>query len=195
MLQIQTQNPPVTAPAKSANINPSHGYSRSSPAGAFDSQRYVPYPGTPDAAKFNSPSSQKYTPTQSQQAGISNSPLGLADIRPSGPMGDGPTGANPYLYEDEQSIPTNSNYVAPWATYALDWCKWSVHPHSGGGAGHGPGAGKIALGSYLEDGHNYVGDPLHRSHLIPSPKFHVMNLLYPSCLFMISLHLCSAGII
>ncbi len=161
MLQIQTQNPSHVTPPKSANISHTHGYSRSSPSGGFDSQKYVPYPGTPEAAKYASPSNPKYTPTQSQHGAISNSPLGLADIRPSGglSLSDGPTSANPYAYDDESSVPSNSNYLAPWAIYAFDWCKWSVHPH-GGGAGGGSSAGKVAVGSYLEDGHNYVSQVL-----------------------------------
>ncbi|KAI9882911.1 MAG: hypothetical protein M1823_005350 [Watsoniomyces obsoletus] len=157
MLQIQTQNASHAATPKSANLSHTHGYSRSSPSGGFDSQKYVPYPGTPEAAKYATPSNPKYTPSQSQHGAISNSPLGLADIRPSGGLGlsDGPTSANPYSYDDESSVPSTSNYLAPWAIYAFDWCKWSVHPH-GGGAGGGNSAGKVAVGSYLEDGHNYI---------------------------------------
>lgn len=49
----------------------------------------------------------------------------------------------------DMQFPTNSNYVAPWPIYAADWCKW---PMSSGGSF----AGKVAMGSYLEDGHNYV---------------------------------------
>lgn len=152
MLQLQTQSQVHTTPSKSTNVNHSHSYSRSSPSGAFDSQRYVPYPGTPEVGKFATPSSAKYTPTQSQHGAISNSPLGLADIRPSGGLSDGSLSANPYLFDDESTIASNSNYLAPWAIYAFDWCKWSIHPQGGSGTR----AGKIAIGSYLEDGHNYV---------------------------------------
>jgi DDB1- and CUL4-associated factor 7 len=79
------------------------------------------------------------------------SPLGLADIRPSTEallMGastqhsSGPTNG-------DLQIPTNSNYVAPWPIYAVDWCKWKM-PSAGSFAG------KIAIGSHLEDNHNYV---------------------------------------
>jgi WD repeat-containing protein 68 len=45
-------------------------------------------------------------------------------------------------------LPTNSNYVAPWAVFAFDWCKY---PTLGGNS-----AGKMAIGSYLEDPHNFV---------------------------------------
>jgi WD repeat-containing protein 68 len=54
----------------------------------------------------------------------------------------------PYNGGDNQ-VPTNSNYVAPWPIYAVDWCKWPITGNSGFG-------GKLALGSYLEDNHNYV---------------------------------------
>jgi WD repeat-containing protein 68 len=50
------------------------------------------------------------------------------------------------------SVPTNSNYLAPWPVFAFDWCKYPVP--------HGNSAGKIAVGSYLEDPHNFVR-PLH----------------------------------
>jgi WD repeat-containing protein 68 len=46
-------------------------------------------------------------------------------------------------------VAKNSNYLAPWAAYALDWCKWPVLPN-------GSSSGKVALGSYLEDSHNFV---------------------------------------
>jgi len=84
---------------------------------------------------------------------MSYSPLGLADIRPradSGPS-DPPANANPYSHDGSASIPTNCNYLAPWAVYAFDWCKWPVQQH-----GLGDAAGKMAIGSYLEDGHNFV---------------------------------------
>ena len=155
LLQIQTQSQSHMSPSKTASIGHSHGYSRSSPSGGFDSQKYVPYPGTPEAAKFGSPGSAKYTPSQHLHGGISHSPLGLADIRPAGSLSDGTASANPYPFDDESSIPSNSNYLAPWAIYAFDWCKWSVPSHGSGGGG--TKGGKIALGSYLEDGHNFVG--------------------------------------
>ena len=45
-------------------------------------------------------------------------------------------------------VPTNSNYLAPWPVFAFDWCKYPVP--------HGNSAGKMAVGSYLEDPHNFV---------------------------------------
>ena len=41
-----------------------------------------------------------------------------------------------------------SSYLAPWATYAYDWCKWPVNG--------GSSCGKMAVGSYLEDPHNFI---------------------------------------
>ena len=89
----------------------------------------------------------KYVP--GQQRNVSNTPLGLADIRPRADsnLAEGLPGANPYSYDGATSQPTNSNYLAPWAIYAFDWCKWPAHNSD---------AGKVAVGSYLEDGHNFV---------------------------------------
>lgn len=152
--QIQTQMQQYVIPPRPANLSHSHSYSRSSPSGGLDSQKYVPYPGTPETAKYPPQSNPKYTSTQSQQGALSNSPLGLADIRPRAGSGlsDGPTSAHPYSYDEESLLSTESNYQAPWPIYAFDWCKWPVHHYSGGSGG----AGKVAVGSYLEDGHNYV---------------------------------------
>ena len=87
---------------------------------------------------------QPPTPTSSS----AYSPLGLSDIRANagGDFGGDFTGPNAVY--DVSPVQTNSNYLAPWATYAFDWCKWPV---SGGS-----GCGKMALGSYLEDPHNFV---------------------------------------
>ena len=91
---------------------------------------------------------------------MSHSPLALADIRPRADSSlddafGGPTGFD----DGSEKVPTNSNYLAPWAVYAFDWCKWPVQG--------GNGAGKIAIGSYLEDPHNYVGDkPIMRCYLL-----------------------------
>lgn len=82
---------------------------------------------------------------------MSYSPLALADIRPraDSSLDDAFGGASGFNGSPEK-LPTNSNYLAPWAAYAFDWCKWPVHG--------GNNAGKIAIGSYLEDPHNYVSD-------------------------------------
>lgn len=140
---------PYTASPRSASQ--SHSYSRSSPStGAYDSQGFGPFSGSggQDAAHYASPSSSKYTP-QGQQRTVSSTPLGLADIRPraDSSVTDTLPGANPYSYDGANAQPTNSNYLAPWAIYAFDWCKWPAQGHD---------AGKVAVGSYLEDGHNFV---------------------------------------
>ncbi|KAF8471721.1 WD40-repeat-containing domain protein [Kalaharituber pfeilii] len=46
----------------------------------------------------------------------------------------------------------NGRYLAPWAIFAVDWCKWPVVP---GGNGLG-GFGRVAIGSYSEDSHNCI---------------------------------------
>lgn len=88
-------------------------------------------------------------PGGSQRA-ISNTPLGLADIRPraDSSLSDGIPGSIAYDIANTQQ--GNSNYLAPWALYAFDWCKYPTQ---------GNGAGKLAVGSYLEDGHNFVRGP------------------------------------
>jgi WD repeat-containing protein 68 len=137
-----------TTPSRSSAMGLSHNYTRSSPAG-FEGQNYAGGYGatTPGGNEFTSPTSSKYTP-QNAQRNVSNTPLGLADIRPRADSGlDSPSGANPYSYDGANSVPTNSNYLAPWAIYAFDWCKWPAQ---------GRDAGKLAVGSYLEDGHNFV---------------------------------------
>lgn len=142
-------------PAK-PQLNLSHSYSRSSPSGAYDGSHnpgYSPYtPTTPNAggpssSQFMSPVDRRYDAPGSQR-NISHTPLGLADIRPraDSTLSDGITGG--LDYGGNQSAPQGtSNYMAPWASYAFDWCKW---------APQGNGAGKVAIGSYLEDGHNFV---------------------------------------
>lgn len=138
-------------PKPSLSMSHSHSYSRSSPAVSYDAPGYHAYtPTTPggaassqfmsptDAGKFNVPGSQR---------NISNTPLGLADIRPraDSSMSDGTPG--PMGHDWASTQPGTSNYMAPWAIYAFDWCKWAPQGNS---------AGKLAVGSYLEDGHNFV---------------------------------------
>ena len=148
--QISTQQP--ATPSRAATMNHTHSYSRSSPAG-FDQQTYKPFNNTPENSKYASPGTSNYAPHTPQTS--SNSPLGLADIRPRADTGlsDGPTSPGAYGHNGEMQIPTNSTYVAPWSIYALDWCKWPSQPH-------GTSAGKVAMGSYLEDSHNFVSLPI-----------------------------------
>ncbi|KAJ9150444.1 WD repeat domain-containing protein [Pleurostoma richardsiae] len=140
----------------------SHSYSRSSPAAAYDvTSGYSPYtPTTPSGSggsQFMSPSDSKYTAPGSQR-NISNTPLGLADIRPraDSSLSDGLPGS--LAYELANTQPGTSNYLAPWALYAFDWCKWPPQ---------GNGAGKLALGSYLEDGHNFI--QILDTQVVPTP--------------------------
>jgi WD repeat-containing protein 68 len=138
-----------STPARTNTHGHSHNYSRSSPsAGGYDGQNYIPFSTTPGGTEqYSSPINQKYTPVN--QRNVSNTPLGLADIRPRADSGlsDNLPGANPYSYDGANAVPTNSNYLAPWAIYAFDWCKWPAQNSD---------AGKVAVGSYLEDGHNFV---------------------------------------
>ncbi|KAL4962117.1 WD repeat protein [Aspergillus stella-maris] len=135
--QIQ-QTPPQSQPQSAtprSNVVNSHGHSRSSPAG------YRPHGSSPNAG-FQPPTPQ----------GAKYSPLGLADIRSPGDLlSDRITNTDTPAYNSaENQVPTNSNYITPWPIYAVDWCKWPV-PGNAGSFG-----GKIALGSYLEDHHNYI---------------------------------------
>ncbi|KAM0551888.1 hypothetical protein ACHAPJ_008225 [Fusarium lateritium] len=159
-----SNTPSAAAVASKPPLSMSHSYSRSSPAAGYDgSGSYHAYtPTTPsgassshlmspiDPARYNAPGSQR---------NISNTPLGLADIRPraDSSMSDG-TGA-PMGYDANSAQPGTSNYLAPWAIYAFDWCKWPAQGNS---------AGKLAVGSYLEDGHNFI--QILDSHITPTPQ-------------------------
>ncbi|TVY91924.1 putative WD repeat-containing protein [Lachnellula willkommii] len=149
-----------STPSRSSAMGLSHNYTRSSPAG-FEAAGYASFgattPGGTD--QYSSPTNQKYTPQNAQRT-VSNTPLGLADIRPRADSGlsDSIPGANPYSYDGANAVPTNSNYLAPWAIYAFDWCKWPAQGHD---------AGKVAVGSYLEDGHNFI--QILDSQITPTP--------------------------
>lgn len=153
--QLSTQMQQSSQPSRSVTMNHTHSYSRSSPAG-MDQPKYKPFTNTPESNKINSPNPSSYVSQISQ--GASYSPLGLADIRPRADTGfsDGPM--SPTIFSDMEvpQYSTNSNYLTPWPIYALDWCKWPPKQN-------GVQAGKIALGSYLEDNHNYVSDIKSRS--------------------------------
>lgn len=150
----QQQQQDYQTPSK-PSLNLSHGYSRSTSAtGGYDgtNPNYSPYtPTTPGgsvatSSQFMSPTDRGYNAPGSQR-NMSHTPLGLADIRPraDSTLSDGlPSGVD---FSMQNTPPGTSNYMAPWATYAFDWCKW---------APQGNGAGKVAIGSYLEDGHNFV---------------------------------------
>jgi WD repeat-containing protein 68 len=149
---ISTNAQQYTLPTRSNTMhNASHSYSRSSPAGL--EQKYIPFNNNPESQKYPQTPQQQppkfYTP-QTPTGASSNSPLALDQIRPranSNMGGDDMSGAT--LFGDSmERAPTNSNYLSPWAVFAFDWCKYPVP--------HGNSAGKIAVGSYLEDPHNYV---------------------------------------
>ncbi|KAJ5096009.1 hypothetical protein NUU61_005365 [Penicillium alfredii] len=125
-----------------------HGHSRSSPAG-FDQSIYKQHGGS-DGSRYPSSPGGGYPPQTPQ--GSKYSPLGLADIRPPGDhlLGDTLMSPGSLPYNGDTQVPTNSNYLAPWPIYAVDWCKW---PIAGNSSSFG---GKLALGSYLEDNHNYI---------------------------------------
>ncbi|KAH8162820.1 hypothetical protein CIB48_g5425 [Xylaria polymorpha] len=145
-----------TSPSKPPSLSMSHTYTRGSPADPYDASApatYTPYtPTTPGgsaiagSSQYMSPQDSKYGAPGSQR-NISNTPLGLADIRPRADSSLSDSQPGTVGYELANSQPSTSNYLAPWALYALDWCKW---------APQGKGAGKVAIGSYLEDGHNYI---------------------------------------
>ncbi|KXJ86932.1 WD repeat-containing protein [Microdochium bolleyi] len=156
--QHQSMSPTeYTSPSKPPQLSMSHSYSRSSPAaGPYDgsaSGSYSPYaPTTPGGSSSAGPSQYMSPPdpkhgASGSQRNMMNAPLGLADIRPraDSSLSDSPHGTAGYELANVQ--PAASNYVAPWALYAFDWCKW---------APQGKGAGKVAIGSYLEDGHNFI---------------------------------------
>ena len=154
---ISTQTQLTSNSSRGTMANHSHSYSQGSPAG-LDQPRHPHQISTPDESKFASPPSNRYTASRPPQNTV-YSPLGLADIRPRGDtaMSDGQVSANPYS-ESFPAVPSNCNYLAPWAVYAFDWCKWPVNQH-----GMGDSAGKMAIGSYLEDGHNFVRVTCHNT--------------------------------
>ncbi|KAM4055981.1 WD domain, G-beta repeat domain-containing protein [Hirsutella rhossiliensis] len=124
-----------TSSKPSLTMPHSHSYSRSSPTAGYD----VP------------PSSyHAYTPT---------TPTGLADIRPRADSSMSDSAAGTAAHDLANAQPGPSNYLAPWAVYALDWCKWPPQ---------GTGAGKLAVGSYLEDGHNFI--QILNSQVVPTSQ-------------------------
>jgi len=140
---IPTMPPPINTnqqqyTPRPPTLNSQHSHSRSSPAGL--DQKYIAFSTTP-TKPYNS-----VTPSSS------HSPLGLADIRPrtnSDLLNRHATqSAAVYDYPPTQ---TNCSYIAPWAAYSFDWCKWPVP--------NGNSCGKMAIGSYLEDPHNFVRLP------------------------------------
>ncbi|KIV94280.1 hypothetical protein PV10_02062 [Exophiala mesophila] len=145
-LSTSLQQPPHSA--RPSTLSHSHSYSRSSP-GVMDQPKYKPFSNTPEQAKYSSPTAGYISNTPLGPS--SYSPLGLADIRARGDQVFSDLPFNPTLPQDNETsqYPQNSHYAAPWPIYAVDWCKWP--PRSNNNT-----AGKIAIGSYLEDNHNYI---------------------------------------
>ena len=143
--QFPIQSQQQTTVSRPGNL---HGHSRSSPAG-FDQTKYKQQ-GMADNRKYATPPGGGFQAYPSQ--GSKYSPLGLADIRPSGDLLPDARTLSPGFrsLNEEIQVPTTSNYMAPWPIYAVDWCKWPI-PGSTGSF-----SGKVAIGSYLEDSHNYV---------------------------------------
>lgn len=166
----QIQNPAQKQPHSSrpSTTSQAHSYSRSSPAG-MEQTKYAPFANTPESSRYASPPSHRYTSSQTTQGDAGYSPLGLADIRPlaDSVANDGPQSGNSYSNDGYPAFPTSSNYLAPWAVYAFDWCKWPVQQNAG------DSAGKMAIGSYVEDGHNFVSKPFCYSRTF-------QRLSYPS---------------
>jgi DDB1- and CUL4-associated factor 7 len=153
---IQQSPSEYSSPAKPSLSISHNNYSRSSPADHYDATTpsgYSPYAPTtpggsanPGQSQYMSPQETKYSAGGSQR-NVSHTPLGLADIRPRADSSLSDSQPGTMGYELANSQPSASNYLAPWALFAFDWCKWIPQ---------GKGAGKVAIGSYLEDGHNYV---------------------------------------
>lgn len=130
----------------------SHSYSRSSPTAGYDVppssyQAYTPTTPTGSSSQFVSPGDAPKYGAPGSQRNFSNAPLGLADIRSRADSSISDSAVGTAAHDLANAQPGPSNYLAPWAVYALDWCKWLPQ---------GSGAGKLAVGSYLEDGHNFV---------------------------------------
>jgi DDB1- and CUL4-associated factor 7 len=140
--QMQQQQSPSSA--RPSALSTTHSYSRSSP-GLMEQPKYKPFSSTPD--KYNTPNS--YGP-QTPSGPPSYSPLGLADIRTRTEAGFSDPLFSPTQTTETEVMhyPTTSGYIAPWPIYALDWCKWPPRTANS--------AGKVALGSYSEDGQNWL---------------------------------------
>ena len=167
---LQNLNQPNTS-SRPSTANHAHSYSRSSPAG-FDQLRYAPFVSTPESAKYASPPSHRYISSQAGQGDSTHSPLGLADIRPLAESGVlDPQSANPCSSDGYSNVATNSNYLAPWPVYAFDWCKWPVQNQQ-----LGDSAGKMAIGSYVEDGHNFVRPVFLNEDMMTDAPFQIQIL-------------------
>ncbi|KAF3228072.1 hypothetical protein TWF192_007954 [Orbilia oligospora] len=134
-----------------------------------------PPAGEPDANALYGDANTKYLPiTHMQSSSASNLPdpsqsSNYRKYAPSGSMGGQDLGISGGFGLDVQSrqgsiteappkeLQKGSHYYTQWPSYAIDWCKWPIYgsPGASGYAGQS-GVGRIALGSYSEDGHNYI---------------------------------------
>ncbi|KAF2763997.1 WD40 repeat-like protein [Teratosphaeria nubilosa] len=151
------QAPPIQTNAQQYTQLPSrsntlHSHSRSSPAGMEGPSKYIPFTQTPTGTPTAASNPKAYNISHTQTplgAGPSHSPLNLTDIRSRAISDANEGGAGTNVLFSYSETATNSNYLAPFATYAYDWCKWPV-------VNGGASAGKMAVGSYLEDPHNFI---------------------------------------
>ncbi|KAK4547173.1 hypothetical protein LTR36_001394 [Oleoguttula mirabilis] len=145
----QSSAQPYTQGQALSRSNTLHSHSRSSPAGMDSSQRYIPFNQTPtQTPTASNPKAYNLSHTHTPSAGPSHSPLNLTDIRSRAVSDANEGGVGTGTLFSYSDAAANSNYLAPFPTYAYDWCKWPVMG--------GSGAGKMAIGSYLEDPHNFI---------------------------------------
>ncbi|RAL62957.1 hypothetical protein DID88_004046 [Monilinia fructigena] len=136
----------------------------STPSRRFDSQGFATFQATTPGASEQEPillpnakiHTSKFTKNHIQHSPRTGRHPGP---RTESALPEGLPGANPYSYDGTSATPTNSNYLAPWALYAFDWCKWPAQNND---------AGKVAIGSYLEDGHNFI--QILDSQIVPTPS-------------------------
>jgi len=106
--------------------------------------------------KYNHPGALTPTYPSSSQHTTSHSHSGV------GGQGTGLTGSSSSnsMREPQESYGAvgPGRWMCPYGLYAIDWCKWN--PSASGGYG------RVAVGSYTEDSHNYVGSPLFRADLL-----------------------------
>ncbi|KAJ6256866.1 hypothetical protein Dda_8736 [Drechslerella dactyloides] len=137
-----------------------------------------PPAGEPDANALYDAANTKYLPITHMQSSAPPSSLAQDQMQSSsyrkyapggGSMGQQDIAMTGGFTLDVQSrqglltetppkeMPRGSHYFTQWPSYAIDWCKWPIYgsPSASGYAGQS-GVGRIALGSYSEDGHNYI---------------------------------------
>jgi WD repeat-containing protein 68 len=97
----------------------------------------------PGAVTPTYPTSSQHTTSHSHSSHLSG--IGLSGLSSSSNS----------MREREEALGATApgKWMCPYGLYAIDWCKWS--PSTGGNSGYG----RVAVGSYAEDSHNYVGSP------------------------------------